>query len=144
MKDGGATDRGSVTAFVAVVAVALVMVAGMAYDGGQILAAHASARSDAAKAARAGAQEIDLVVLRQTGESTLDPAAAEAAALAYLEEADAVGTATVEGSSVTVTVTVLQPMHILPLPDRTVVATEEASAVKVVVAGVVDEEMVTP
>lgn len=141
MKDGGATDRGSVTAFVAVVAVALVMVAGMAYDGGQVLAAHASARSDAAKAARAGAQEIDLVVLRQTGESTLDPAAAEAAALAYLEEAGAVGTATVQGTTVTVTVTVVQPMHILPLPDRTVVATEEASAVEVV-TGEVDERAV--
>jgi hypothetical protein len=143
MRDRGAGDRGSVTAFVAVVAVALVMVAGMAYDGGQVLAAHASARSDAAKAARAGAQEIDLVVLRQTVESTLDPAAAEAAALAYLDEAGAVGTATVEGSTVTVTVTAVQPMHILPLPDRTVVATEEASAVEVV-AGQVDEEVVTP
>jgi hypothetical protein len=143
MNDGGATDRGSVTAFVAVVAVALVMVAGMAYDGGQVLAAHASARSDAATAARAGAQEIDLVVLRQTGESMLDPAAAEAAALAYLDEAGAAGTASVEGSTVTVTVTTVQPMHILPLPDRTVVATEEASAVEVV-AGQVDEEVVTP
>jgi hypothetical protein len=132
-----------VTAFVAVIAVALVMVAGMAYDGGQVLAAHATARSHAAKAARAGAQEIDLVTLRQTGESTLDPAAAEAAALAYLEEARAVGSASVEGSTVTVTVTVVQPMHILPLPDRTVVATEDASAVEVVV-GEVDEEAVTP
>jgi hypothetical protein len=37
----------------------------------------------------------------------------------------------------------MQPMHILPLPDRTVVATEEASAVEVV-AGQVDEEVVTP
>ena len=37
-------ERGSVSAFVAVVAVGLVMVAGMAYDGGQIVAAQASAR----------------------------------------------------------------------------------------------------
>jgi hypothetical protein len=73
----------------------------------------------------------------------LDPAAAEAAALAYLDEAGAAGTASVEGSTVTVTVTTVQPMHILPLPDRTVVATEEASAVEVV-AGQVDEEVVTP
>ena len=29
-------ERGSITAFVAVVATALVMVAGMAYDGGQV------------------------------------------------------------------------------------------------------------
>lgn len=126
------SDRGAVTAFVAVVAVALVMVAGMAYDGGQVLAAHASARSDAAKAARAGAQEIDLSVLRATGEVALNPSAAEAAAVAFLSDAGATGTARVEGNAVTVTVTVVQPMHILPLPDRTVVATEEASATEVV------------
>ena len=126
------SDSGGVTAFVAVVAVALVMVAGMAYDGGPVLAAHASARSDAAKAARAGAQEIDLSVLRATGEVALNPAAAEAAALAFLSDAGAAGTASVEGNAVTVTVTVVQPMHILPLPDRTVVATEEASATEVV------------
>jgi Flp pilus assembly protein TadG len=129
-------DQGSVTAFVAIVAVALIMVAGMAYDGGQVLAAHAAARSDAAKAARAGAQEIDLIALRQTGGATLDPAAAEAAALAFLEEAGATGTASVDGTTVTVTVTVVQPMHILPLPNRTVVATEEATAVEVAATGV--------
>lgn len=124
------SERGSVTALVAVVAIALVMVAGMAYDGGKVIAAHAAARSHAAKAARAGAQEIDLTVLRQSGQTTLDPAAAEAAALAYLEETGTTdGVVTVEDTTVTVTVTVVQPMHILPLPDRTVVATESASAV---------------
>jgi hypothetical protein len=119
------------------------MVAGMAYDGGQVLAAHASARSDAAKAARAGAQEIDLEVLRATGEVALNPAAAEASALAYLEDAGAVGTANVEGDAVTVTVTLVQPMRILPLPDRTVSATEEASAVEVA-AGTLGEGTGTP
>ena len=48
------------SAFVAVVAVGLVMVAGMAYDGGHIVAAQATARGLAASAARAGAQEVDL------------------------------------------------------------------------------------
>lgn len=143
MRRPGRRDEGSVTAFVAVVAVALVMVAGMAYDGGQVLAAHASARSDAAKAARAGAQEIDLEVLRATGEVALNPAAAEASALAYLEDAGAIGTANVEGNAVTVTVTLVQPMRILPLPDRTVSATEEASAVEVT-AGTLGEGTGTP
>lgn len=136
MTGRGAGDRGAVTAFVAVIAVALLMVAGMAYDGGQVLAAHAAARSDAAKAARAGAQEVDVTTLRDTGEVALDPAAAEAAALAYLQDAGASGTASIDGSTVVVTVTVVQPMHILPLPDRTVVATEEASAVEVVAADI--------
>jgi hypothetical protein len=127
-----------VTSFVAIVAVALAMVAGMVYDGGQVLAAHASARADAAKAARAGAQEIDIALLRESGKVALQPAGAEAAALAYLDEAGAVGTATVEGNTVTVSVTIVQPMLILPLPDRTVVATEEASAVEVLPGGIGD------
>jgi Flp pilus assembly protein TadG len=116
------------TAFVAIIAVALVMVAGMVYDGGQVISATAQARSDAAKAARAGAQEVDITALRSTGETVLDPTAAEASALAYLAEAGATGTVTVDGPSITVTVTINQPMQILPLPDRTVVAVETATA----------------
>lgn len=123
------TEAGSVSAFVAVVAVALVMVAGMAYDGGQIVAAQATARDLAAGAARAGAQEIDLDRLRSTGEAALDPDRAARAAEAFLAEAGSSGTAVVEGASVTVTVRVLQPMRILPVPDRTVTATDTATAV---------------
>jgi Flp pilus assembly protein TadG len=121
-------DRGSMTAFVAIIAVALVMVAGMVYDGGQVISATAQARSDAAKAARAGAQEVDLTTLRSTSETVLDPARAEASALAYLAEAGATGTVTVDGPNVTVRVTINQPMQILPLPDRSVVAAETATA----------------
>lgn len=121
-------DRGSMTAFVAVTAVALVMVAGMAYDGGQIIAAQTRARSEAAKAARAGAQEIDLTALRSTGETTLDPVAAEQAADEYLADAGASGTVTVAGAEITVTVTVVQPMVILPVPDRTIATSESATA----------------
>lgn len=65
-------EQGSVAAFVAVIAVALVMVAGMAYDGGQIVAAQATARDLAAGAARAGAQEVDMDRLRGTGDAVLD------------------------------------------------------------------------
>lgn len=125
---GASTDQGSITGFVAVVAVALVMVAGMAYDGGQVVAAQGRARSYAAKAARAGAQEIDLTALRSTGATVLDPVRAEASAQAYLEQVDAVGTVTVDRTTVTVTVSVTQPMRILPVPDRTVVVTQAATA----------------
>lgn len=121
-------DQGSITAFVAVVAVALVMVAGMAYDGGQVITAQADARSHAAKAARAGAQEIDLNKLRSSGDTVLDPRAAETSAQAYLADVGATGTVAVDGPSITVTVTLIQPMLILPVPDRTVVAAETASA----------------
>lgn len=122
-------ERGSITAFVAVVASALVLVAGMAYDGGQVIAAHNAARNDAERAARAGAQQIDLDHLRATNEPRLDPAAAEAAALEYLERAGATGTATASGTSITVTVTRTQAMRILPGADRTITVSETAAAV---------------
>lgn len=122
-------ERGSITAFVAVVATALVLVAGMAYDGGQVIRAHNAARNDAERAARAGAQQIDLDHLRATSEPRLDPAAAEAAAVDYLERVGVRGTATVSDSSVTVTVTAVQPMLILPGADRTIVVSETATAV---------------
>lgn len=121
-------DRGSVSAFFAVIAIALVMVAGMAYDGGQIVAAQATARDLAAGAARAGAQEIDLDQLRATGIAILDPNSAVAAAEAYLAQAGYSGTAAVDGAAITVTVRVHQAMRILPVADRTVTATDTATA----------------
>jgi len=125
-----AGERGSITAFVAVVAVALVMVAGMAYDGGQVMAAHNAARNDAEQAARAGAQQIDLTHLRQTNEPRLDPAEAESAALAYLARSGSTGTVAVDDASITVTVTRIQALLILPGADRTITVSETASAVE--------------
>jgi Flp pilus assembly protein TadG len=125
-----ADERGSITGFVAVIATALVIVAGMAYDGGQVIHAHNAARNDAEQAARAGAQQIDITHLRQTSEPRLDPGEAEAAALDYLAQVGATGTASVDGADITVTVTRTQPLHILPGQDRTITVTETASAVE--------------
>ncbi|KAA0235941.1 MAG: hypothetical protein EDR02_01950 [Actinobacteria bacterium] len=123
-------EQGSITAFVAVVATALVLVAGMAYDGGRVIAAHNAARNDAERAARAGAQQIDLGYLRATNQARLDPAAAEMAALEYLDRAGGTATTTVSGASITVTVTRTQPMLILPGADRTITVSETATAVQ--------------
>lgn len=123
-------ERGSITAFVAVIATALVMVAGMAYDGGQVMSAHNAARNDAAQAARAGAQQIDLTHLRETNEPRLDPAKAESAAQSYLAQSGATGTVAVSDASVSVTVTRVQTLRILPGADRTIVVTETATAVE--------------
>lgn len=123
-------ESGSITAFVAVIATALVMVAGMAYDGGQVMSAHNAARNDAAQAARAGAQQIDLTHLRETNEPRLDPAKAESAAQAYLAQSGATGTVAVSDASVSVTVTRVQALRILPGADRTIVVTETATAVE--------------
>lgn len=121
-------ERGSVSAFVAVIAIGLIMVAGMAYDGGEIVAAQATARDLAAGAARAGAQEIDVDQLRGTGVALLDPDRAIAAAEAFLRQAGYDGTASVDGAAITVTVRVRQPMRILPVADRIVTATDTATA----------------
>jgi Flp pilus assembly protein TadG len=123
-------ETGSISAFVAVVAFALVMVAGMAYDGGQVISAHNAARNDAEQAARAGAQQIDLTHLRKTNEPRLDTAKAESAALDYLAQSGATGTVAVADASVTVTVTRVQPLRILPGSDRTITVTETATAVE--------------
>lgn len=123
-----ATERGSVSAFVAVVALGLVMVAGLVYDGGQILSAQATARDLAANAARAGAQELDLDALRSEGVAVLDPGRAVAAAQDYLDASGVEGSAVVDGADITVTVLVDAQMRILPVPDRTVRATDTATA----------------
>lgn len=123
------SERGSITGFVAIVAFALVMVAGMAYDSGRVIASHTEARNDASQAARAGAQRIDLTHLRSVNEPLLDPGEAEAAALAYLAQAGAIGTVVVDGPSITVTVTRTQPLLILPGADRTIVVRETATAI---------------
>jgi hypothetical protein len=104
------------------------MVAGLAYDGGQIVTAQATARDLAANAARAGAQEVDLDELRATGRAALDIDAASQAAEDYLAHTGHRGTIAVNGPSITVSVHVVQPMLILPLPDRTVTATDTATA----------------
>lgn len=125
---GGDAERGSITSFVAVVAVSLVLVAGMAYDGGQVVTGHATARSYADKAARAGAQAIDIDELRATGRVVLDPSGAARAAEQYLNQVGASGSAVVDGGDVTVTVTIVVPMRILPGPDRSITAVETATA----------------
>ena len=113
---------------VAVVALGLIMVAGLAYDGGQIVAAQATARDLASNAARAGAQEIDLDELRSSGVTILDPDRAIAAAHDFLARTGHTGRVHVEGAEITVTVDVIQAMRILPLPDRTVTAGHTATA----------------
>src|SRR3546814_20839402 len=102
-------ERGSITALVAVVATALVMVAGMAYDGGQVIAAHSTDRNHAERAARAGAQQIDLEHLRANKEPHHDPAAAQVAAVQSLARDGAPGTAKVQRKTVTVTLTHPRP-----------------------------------
>lgn len=123
------SERGTVTAFVAIVATALVLVAGMAYDGGHVITTHNQARNTARQAARAGAQQIDLDELRATHHVRLDARAAERAADDFLRRSGVTGNVDVDQASVTVTVTTTATMTILPTEDRVIVVTETATAV---------------
>ena len=104
-----------VTAFVVVIMMALVLVAGLVLDGGLALAAKVQAIDDAQAAARAGAQAIDLSTFRATGQITLDAATATTDAEQSLTTAGQSGTVNVAGDVVTVTVTVTQHTQILDL-----------------------------
>ncbi|HET7489299.1 MAG TPA: hypothetical protein VFJ85_15315 [Acidimicrobiales bacterium] len=121
-------EDGVLSGFVAVVAAALVMVAGMVYDGGHLVAAQAEARELAAAAARAGAQEVDLDAARSGQGPLLDPERATAAAEGFLTASGHDGQVRIDGDTVAVTVTLHEAMRVLPLAARTVSATEVASA----------------
>ena len=119
-------DQGSLSIFMAVMAVGLLMAAGLAIDGGRKLNALGQARDIADNAARAGAQQIDRARARASGEVVLDPTAAEARAQSYLASVGRAGTVVVGLDTVTVTVTVDQAMVILPIGNQRVSATESA------------------
>jgi hypothetical protein len=106
-------DSGQITAFVVVMATALILLAGLVLDGGLTLAARERALNLAQEAARAGAQGINLATYRQNGDFVLNPALAEADAEQYLASTGTQGTVQVTGNTVTVTVTITQRMQIL-------------------------------
>jgi Flp pilus assembly protein TadG len=133
-----AADCGQVTAFTAVIAVALLGMAGLVVDGGYALAARQQAAGVAEQAARVGADQIDADSLR-AGPVRLDPAAARAAARDYLALAGHTGTVTADGATVTVAVTVIRPTAVLGIVGvDSLTVTGHASARSI--AGIVVEE----
>jgi Flp pilus assembly protein TadG len=130
-------ERGQVTAMWAILALALLVLGGLVYDGGQILTARRDANNLARQAARAGAQQLDETSIR-AGTPTLEPAAAEAAARDFLARRGITPTAVdVDGSTVTVTVTITQPTPLLALvgiDDRTVTSTASARSARGITA----------
>ncbi len=111
----GGEEAGMVTAFVVIFTLALLVMAGLVLDGGLALSAKVQAIDAAQAAARAGAQAIDIPTYRASGQITLDPAQAIADAQHYLAAAGQVGTVSVNGEQVTVTVTITQATQILSL-----------------------------
>ena len=139
--DAAGDDRGAMSAFVVVLVVALLLLAGLVVDGGRAVNARALALDDAEQAARAGANQVDLAHLRQTGQVRLDRGEAERAARAFLVargyDGGSVQVAP-DGNSVTVEVsdhvrTVLLSLALVD--DFTVEGTATARAA----VGIVDE-----
>jgi Flp pilus assembly protein TadG len=109
-------DEGQVTAFVAVLLLALLVMLGLVTDGGRALAARVQVTNEAQEAARAGAQALDLAAYRRDGTVRLDPAGAEQRVLAYLSATGDSATAVrVAGDLVSVTVVRVEPTRLLML-----------------------------
>jgi hypothetical protein len=131
-------ERGQLSAFVAILVLPLVLVVGLVADGGGTLAAHEQAVSTAFEAARAGAQAVDLGVLRATGRVLLDAQAAVREAGAFLSAVGDTGSVSVAGNTVTVTVVVHHRLSVLSaigVGPVTVRGTASATATQGVAAG---------
>ena len=124
-----ADERGTVSTFVAVITVAMLMAAGLAVDGGRKIAALREATHIADNAARAGAQAIDVDTLRTTGVLLVEPDEATTKADAYLASLGHSGQIQVSADTVTVTVSITVDTVLLPLAHITVTATETVAAV---------------
>lgn len=125
-------QRGAVSTFVAVMALALLMAAGLALDGGRKVNALREASHIADNAARAGAQSINRDMLSATGEMSLVPSEVTNRVNQYLESLDHTATATevtVSSDTVTVTVEITINPVLLPTGPMTVTATETATAI---------------
>ena len=123
-------DRGVVTAFVLGLAMCFMVTAGMAVDGGRIVAARVEAADHAENAARVGAQQVTLLRL---GWRLLDPVKAKRAAEEYLRVRGISGQVTVGLRTVTVTVTLTQQttlLRMVGIGSRRITASRTAERVE--------------
>ncbi len=123
-------ERGAVSTFLAVIALALLMAAGLAIDGGRKINALREASHLADNAARAGAQAVDLDTLRTTGDLTLLSDQAATRVDQYLASLGHTPTdVTIDGDTITVTISLTVDPVLLPTGPITVTATETATAI---------------
>ena len=125
-------ERGSVTVFVVGVLLALVVMGGLVFDGGAVIAGHREADAEAEGAARAAAEQVSIPALR-SGQVQLNAAGATKAADAYLRHYGHTGSVIVNGDEVTVTVSYVVDMQVLDLigiRSKAVTGTGTATAVE--------------
>lgn len=126
-------EDGAFTTWFVVLVVPMMMMAGLVFDGGHVLAGRREALDVAHNAALAGVQAVDETQARTTGVVSFDPAAAQAAANNYLAINGFTGSVAVDGTSVTVTVTnqiEMQLLSVVGVGDKTVTGTATARIVR--------------
>ncbi len=110
-----AGERGSLAVFLTVLVPGLLLVIGLAVDGGAKVAATQRANAVADEAARAGGQALD-VAAALTGQLRVDPTAAVTAAQDHLARSGVTGDVTVvDGDTLQVTTTLTEPTVFLGL-----------------------------
>ncbi|GAB3314335.1 hypothetical protein GCM10027451_29170 [Geodermatophilus aquaeductus] len=108
-------ERGAISVFLAVLVPGLLLIIGLAVDGGAKVAATQRANAVADEAARAGGQALD-VAAALAGQVQVDPAAAVAAAQDYLARTGVQGAVSVvDGDTLQVTTTLTEPTTFLGL-----------------------------
>jgi Flp pilus assembly protein TadG len=127
-------EDGTATVFVVGFAVVLLACAGLVIDGGNAINARMKLADDVEQAARAGAQEIDIVALRSSDVIQLDGRAAEARARGYLNALgySRVTVPAVTGDTITVhaeDVTTTKLLSLIGVHDFDIAATATAQAV---------------
>ncbi len=125
-------EKGSVTVFVVGVLLALIVMGGLVFDGGALMAGHRQADAEAEGAARAAAERISIPALR-SGLVQLNRSEATAAAEGYLAHDGHVGTVAVTRNTVTVTVTYrvgMQVLGLIGIRSKSVTGTGHATAVE--------------
>ncbi|MFV1989930.1 MAG: TadE/TadG family type IV pilus assembly protein [Acidimicrobiales bacterium] len=125
-------DRGAVTTWFVVMTIPMLLMAGLVFDGGRVLSERRESLDVAQNAARAGAQAVDLTVVRSGG-LVVSASDAETAASNYLSANGFTGIVSVAGDTVTVTVTQEVEMKMLTsigIRSRTVSGTASAHIVQ--------------
>jgi hypothetical protein len=127
-----AGDEGSMSLFVVVVVVALLMAIGLVVDGGGKIRALERADETAREAARAGSQMLDIPAAVRGERVGVEPGAAARAARSYLDAAGVEGSVSVAGMVVTVSTRVVyQPVFLGFAGVGPIAVTGEASATPV-------------
>jgi len=123
------SERGSISGFVVVLSMTFVACAGLAFDGGRMIAARIEATDAAENAARAGTQQVTSL---RSGNPSIDRSSAVISANRFLESIGVIGTAAADEKSVTVSTSIKVPMVLLGIfgvRDKSVSAVRSAQPV---------------